>query len=190
MSTNETDTQETVERCGGRVKWFNNKAGFGFITVCDGDREGEDVFVHHTAINVTGDWFKYLVQGEYVEFTWSENTDDSDHKWQANDVQGVNGWKLMCETRAESRAERNVDDSRPQRQQQTRPSYRGGGPRSRGPREQWADRPSGWQQQQHQQHQHQHQHQHAPRYGGARNDSEELRNLLWRIKQLDLPQSS
>ena len=178
MSTNETNTQETVERCGGRVKWFNNKAGFGFITVCDGDREGEDVFVHHTAINVTGDWFKYLVQGEYVEFTWSEKT-DGEHKWQADDVQGVNGWKLMCETRAESRAERNADDTRPQRQQQTRPTYRGGGPRSRGPRDQWADRPSGWQHQQR-----------APRYGGARNDSEELRNLLWRIKQLDMPRSS
>ena len=37
----------------GRVKWFNNKAGYGFCTVVgdeDDDRVGEDVFVHHTGV--------------------------------------------------------------------------------------------------------------------------------------------
>jgi CspA family cold shock protein len=52
----------------GRVKWFNNKAGYGFITVTDGPKSGTDIFVHHSAINVENQQYKYLVQGEYVEF--------------------------------------------------------------------------------------------------------------------------
>ena len=46
----------------GKVKWFNNKKGFGFITT----DEGKDIFVHFTAI--TGDGFKTLKEGQAVEF--------------------------------------------------------------------------------------------------------------------------
>jgi CspA family cold shock protein len=46
----------------GRVKWFNDSKGYGFIEV-EGD---EDVFVHHTAIE--GEGFKTLAEGELVEF--------------------------------------------------------------------------------------------------------------------------
>ena len=55
----------------GRVKWFNNKAGYGFCTVVgnEGDeRVGEDIFVHHTGVKVGSEQYKYLVQGEYVQF--------------------------------------------------------------------------------------------------------------------------
>ena len=46
----------------GRVKWFNDQKGFGFIEV-----EGsKDVFVHHSAI--TGQGFKSLKEGDEVEF--------------------------------------------------------------------------------------------------------------------------
>ena len=70
---NTTDVQtNTVEHSNGRVKWFNNKAGYGFLTVSSGDEEGSDVFVHHTAIQVGEEQFKYLVEGEYVEFLCTE----------------------------------------------------------------------------------------------------------------------
>jgi CspA family cold shock protein len=46
----------------GRVKWFNDAKGFGFIT----QEGGEDVFVHFTAIAAQG--FKTLTEGDRVEF--------------------------------------------------------------------------------------------------------------------------
>lgn len=52
----------------GRVKWFNNEKGYGFI-----EREGgDDVFVHYSAI--TGDGFKSLNEGDAVEFEIVDGT--------------------------------------------------------------------------------------------------------------------
>lgn len=47
----------------GTVKWFNNDKGFGFIAPENG---GNDVFVHHTAIQ--GDGYKSLNEGDQVQF--------------------------------------------------------------------------------------------------------------------------
>lgn len=90
----------------GRVKWFNNKAGYGFITVTDGHRSGTDIFVHHSAINVENQQYKYLVQGEYVEFDLIK-TDSEKHEWQGSKVSGIKGGKLMCETRFDLKIARN-----------------------------------------------------------------------------------
>ena len=94
-------------RLTGRVKWFNNKTGFGFITALgdsEGVKEGSDVFVHHSTIKVVQEQYRYLVQGEYVEFVLSKIADASNkHEFQAADVSGVKGGKLICETRWESR---------------------------------------------------------------------------------------
>ena len=46
----------------GKVKWFSDQKGYGFIT----PEEGNDVFVHHTAIQ--GDGYKTLEEGQEVEF--------------------------------------------------------------------------------------------------------------------------
>ncbi|HOW36461.1 MAG TPA: cold-shock protein [Candidatus Omnitrophota bacterium] len=46
----------------GKVKWFNNQKGYGFIT----PESGSDVFVHHSAIQ--GEGYKSLAEGQEVEF--------------------------------------------------------------------------------------------------------------------------
>ncbi|MBM3255074.1 MAG: cold shock domain-containing protein [Candidatus Omnitrophica bacterium] len=46
----------------GKVKWFSNQKGYGFIT----SEDGKDVFVHHSAIK--GDGYKTLEEGQEVEF--------------------------------------------------------------------------------------------------------------------------
>jgi CspA family cold shock protein len=97
---------ETSEHLLGRVKWFNNKTGYGFITVTDGERSGNDVFVHHSAINVDSQQYKYLVQGEYVEFNLIKVESDK-HQWQASSVSGIRNGKLMCETRRDLKVARN-----------------------------------------------------------------------------------
>jgi len=94
------------ERFIGRVKWFNNKAGYGFVTVTDGRYSGKDVFVHHTSIKVDAEQYKYLVQGEYVEFSITQ-TQSGTHPFQASNICGINGGKLMCETRNETKIARN-----------------------------------------------------------------------------------
>jgi len=103
-----TSSPETKSesRLFGRVKWFNNKAGYGFITITDGENSGMDVFVHHSSINVTSQQYKYLVQGEYIEFQ-IVTVENSAHECQACNVSGIKGGKLMCETRHEFKIARN-----------------------------------------------------------------------------------
>jgi len=117
--SNSTVTQST-DRFTGRVKWFNNKAGYGFITVTDGPKSGSDIFVHHSSINVSTQQYKYLVQGEYIEFTLS-NVSSGNHEFQAVDVSGIKGGKLMCETRNELRTVRTNYKERTQPKEQAQP---------------------------------------------------------------------
>jgi len=55
--------EQDMSRLTGKVKWFNDQKGFGFITPDNGEK---DCFVHHSAIQATG--FKTLGEGDTVEF--------------------------------------------------------------------------------------------------------------------------
>lgn len=97
------DTQTDVHK-NGQVKWFNKKAGYGFICVID--EPDKDVFVHHSALQTESDIFRYLVEGEYVKFTIKSGETN------AVDVTGAGGGKLMCETRQMRRTAYESDGAR------------------------------------------------------------------------------
>lgn len=63
----------------GTVKWFNDAKGFGFISRANGD----DVFVHHSAIKSEG--FRSLTEGQAVQFDVVKGPKG----WQAENVQRV-----------------------------------------------------------------------------------------------------
>ncbi len=87
----------------GKVKWFNNKSGYGFITFIDSsDFKGKDIFAHHSSLNVKDEIYKYLVQGEYVEFG-VQKMESGNHEYQATNIKGIRQNDLMCETRHKNR---------------------------------------------------------------------------------------
>ena len=65
----------------GKVKWFNDSKGYGFITP---DGGGEDLFAHFSAINMSG--FKTLKEGQKVSF---EITEGNKGKKQASNIQAA-----------------------------------------------------------------------------------------------------
>ena len=113
-SDTETTTPVTNAMTGmtGRVKWFNNKNGYGFITVISGDDSciGNDIFVHHSAIVVSSEQYRYLVQGEYVEFDIAAANSET-HKVSSSNVRGMKGGQLLCETRNQQRSLRSRSDT-------------------------------------------------------------------------------
>jgi len=82
----------------GCVKWFNNKIGYGFITVRL-NNEDVDLFTHQTNIYPTKSSYRTLTLGEYVSLNISENESNR----QAVDITGVNGGPLMCDQRLNRR---------------------------------------------------------------------------------------
>ena len=76
----------------GTVKWFNAKKGYGFIS----DAEGNDVFVHFSALNMDG--FKELKDGEAVEFEVVEGEKDLR---QLTQFAQVNSYRVEYEISAE-----------------------------------------------------------------------------------------
>jgi cold shock protein len=93
MSSTDNSTRIT-----GQVKWFNTKTGYGFITALDGDHTGKDIFTHYSSLRVTDSQYKYLIQGEYVEFMVVKSA-QGNHEYQSSDVTGIKCGGLMCETR-------------------------------------------------------------------------------------------
>jgi len=120
MSSSQETATESL-RLTGKVKWFNNKAGFGFITVCDGEHAGKDIFVHYSSIRGDDSLYKYLVQGEYVDFDLVKSTSDK-HEYHAVNITGIKNGSIMCETRklsdnnARPRTTVRKYKTRPQRQ--------------------------------------------------------------------------
>jgi cold shock CspA family protein len=147
MNTPNTETTQTMTY-NGRVKWFNNKAGYGFITVVstpstdDSVDKNTDVFAHHSSIQVNEEQYRYLIQGEYVQFSLSAH-DSGDHKYSASNISGIGGGALLCETRNDIKSTTDHSTKGPNKNVERRQNYRGSGPREdrgSGPRE---DRGSG-----------------------------------------------
>lgn len=124
MTTDSTSTSAAsaitctdASKYTGRVKWFNNKFGYGFITVVSTDANasaaiGSDVFAHHSEVNVDEDQYRYLVQGEYVEFSVVKTT-SGNHDFQCSAIRGIHGGQLICETRHTAREQYNKTTSNP-----------------------------------------------------------------------------
>lgn len=91
----------------GRVKWFNNQRGFGFVSFTQNGEE-KDIFVHHSGIRTQAkDSFKTLKPGEYISFNVSKCLDSSKgHQEQATCVTGVNGGPLLVDCQQTIREER------------------------------------------------------------------------------------
>lgn len=116
-------SSEDEQRLTGMVKWFNNKSGFGFITVSGtGEYSGKDIFAHYSSIRVTNSQYKYLVQGEYVDFNLVKSESDT-HEYQASDITGVMNGPILCETRRQVQAAQGDSqrDSQRDRKQTRRP---------------------------------------------------------------------
>jgi CspA family cold shock protein len=78
----------------GRVKWFDEQLGFGFITLyTDWPDKGCDVFVHHTGVRPATSHFRWLLKNEYCSFNLGAGPKGP----QAVDVTGVKGGPLMCD---------------------------------------------------------------------------------------------
>lgn len=75
MSLNEDSNKQR-----GKVKWFNNARGYGFIE-CDGKQE--DIFVHYR--NIIGEGYKSLSEGQTVEFSLAKG----DKGLQAEEVESL-----------------------------------------------------------------------------------------------------
>ena len=111
------------QRILGRVKWFNNKLGYGFITyrsfaaptftnstlthnselnylnTNETERKEKDIFVHWSHLVISGKEFHTLYQGEYVEFSiipCDLGDQQKKHTIQAHDVTGPNRGPLMA----------------------------------------------------------------------------------------------
>jgi cold shock CspA family protein len=77
----------------GQCKWFNDLLGYGFVTVCDGDEKGKDIFVHHSGIMPLNSNYRTLKKGEYLNFDIINGMNGL----QAVHVTGIQGGPLMCD---------------------------------------------------------------------------------------------
>lgn len=89
----EVKDEQSVGTVVGQCKWFNDRLGYGFVTVHRGEKKGTDIFVHHSGIKPVNSNYKTLTKGEYINF----NIINGEHGLQAVDVTGIDGGTLMCD---------------------------------------------------------------------------------------------
>jgi cold shock CspA family protein len=91
-------THHVSQRILGRVKWFNNKLGYGFISYNLDSSENKDIFVHWSHLSIPEKEFHTLYQGEYVEFEIipCEGDEKKKQMTQAHNVTGPQGGPLMA----------------------------------------------------------------------------------------------
>lgn len=90
----ENSAPRVVGSLQGSVKWFDNKLGYGYITVVTQDvpQSNNDYFVHQTNIHPLVSQYRTLVKGEYVSLNLS-----TEERPQALDVTGICGGALQCD---------------------------------------------------------------------------------------------
>lgn len=111
MILNEIVDRDTVGVHTGQVKWFNDRLGYGFITICGLEtaektdkkelfmQVGRDVFVHHSGVRPVSSNFHSLQKGEYTSFNMTQGVNGP----QAIDVTGIGGGTLMCDVTPQHR---------------------------------------------------------------------------------------
>ena len=105
-----SEQSSASSRQSGRVKWFDNRKGYGFINNLSNNAE---VFVHHTGLKSQNGVFRTLYPGEYVEF--DTHFDSQSNRDYAVNVSGIQGGALLCENQG---TRLMVRRTRPQGQQQ------------------------------------------------------------------------
>lgn len=93
----------------GKVKWFDNAKGYGFIL----NDDNEDVFVHYRSI--MGDGYKSLNEGEEVEFIQTR----SEKGWQAAEVERLSGGDSM----SDDQNELDMEEMEPEEMGSGQPEY-------------------------------------------------------------------
>ena len=103
------ETPVVVGRLNGRVKWFRNNLGYGFITIVSpgSSENGRDVFVHQSNVHPAESTYRTLIKDEYVSLDLSD-----DEKTQALNVRGVGGGPLRCDAPRPTRRPRTQGQRR------------------------------------------------------------------------------
>jgi cold shock CspA family protein len=114
----EENGTKKVGKYVGQCKWFNDLLGYGFVTVCDGEDKGKDIFVHHSGIMPLNSNYRTLKKGEYLNFDIINGLNGL----QAVHVTGIQGGPLMCDfvTSVKPNNVEPTSTSKPQSQQRTR----------------------------------------------------------------------
>ena len=105
---NMSNTTYIEQNVLGNVKWFNNKTGYGFVTVVsESSHKGKDIFAHYSNLKLEKSQYRYLVQGEYIQFDLVK-PEKGTHEFHAVNITGVCKGPIMCQVKQILMEERNM----------------------------------------------------------------------------------